>query len=78
MSRGACYAALPEQPNAPYSSVRGDEAKTIRASELQRAVDGGVLVAAGMLGAAALSLVVRGLIADAATSAGVKVLIGKR
>jgi hypothetical protein len=59
---------LPETPSAPYSTVRGDEARVVSAVDLQKAVEGGVLFAAGSLGAAAVSLVVRGLVGDQATS----------
>ena len=61
-------AGLPEQPNAAYSTVRGDEARIVRGIDLQQAVDRGVLVAAGSLGAAAVGLVVRGLLGDQGTT----------
>jgi hypothetical protein len=68
----AVMACLPEAPSVPYSTVRGDEARVVSAVDLQKAVEGGVLVAAGSLGAAAVSLVVRGLVGDQATSKGVR------
>jgi hypothetical protein len=65
-------ACLPEAPSAAYSTVRGDEARVVSAVDLQKAVEAGVLVAAGNLGAAAVSLVVRGLVGDQATSKSVR------
>jgi len=70
-------AGLPEQPNAAYSTVKGEEARVVKSPDLQTAIDKGVLIAAGSLGAAAVSLVVRGLQADSATSKGVRATLGK-
>jgi hypothetical protein len=44
----------------------------VSADDLQKAVEAGVLVAAGSLGPAAVSLVDRGLVGDQATSKSVR------
>lgn len=66
---------LPERPNTPLTEARGDEARVIKASDLQAAVDGGVLVAAGSLGAPGVGLVVRGLLDDKETTKAVKEML---
>lgn len=71
-------AGLPERPSTPLAEARGDEARVIKASDLQEAVDGGVLVAAGGLGAPALGLVVRGLLDDKETTKAVREMLSRR
>lgn len=60
-------AALPEVASAPYTTVRGDEARGVRSPDLEKAASDGVLIAAGNLGGAALSLVVRTVANDQGT-----------
>jgi hypothetical protein len=60
-------AALPEVASAPYTTVRGEEARVVRSSDLEKATGDGVLIAAGSLGGAALSLVVRTVANDQGT-----------
>lgn len=70
-------AGLPESPRAAYSTVLGSEARVVRSAELQKAVDDGVLIAAGNLGIAAMSLVVRALSNDQCTSKSVRATLGR-
>lgn len=61
-------AALPEVASAPYTTVRGEEARVVRSSDLEKAAADGVLIAAGSLGGVALSLVRRTVSSDAGTN----------
>lgn len=65
-------AALPEVASAPYTTVRGEEARVVRFSDLEKAAEQGVLIAAGSLGGAALSLVRRTVTNDAGTKEAVR------
>lgn len=71
-------AGLPERPSTPLAEAKGDEARLIASSELQKALDSGVLVQAGGLGSPAVGLVVRGLLNDRVTPAGVLALLRQR
>ena len=60
-------AALPQVASAPYTTVRGEDASVVRSSDLAKAVADGVLIVAGTLGGAALSLVRRTVANDQGT-----------